>query len=66
MKDDPYKTKNCYFCSYMFMFISIMRWCRNEEAVAARGTNIAGTSRCLYWSPNKDKIVNSIHFLFEE
>lgn len=46
----PFDKKSCYDCKYLKRALS--HWCRNPEAIAARGTSIPGCIKCPYWEPN--------------
>lgn len=53
----PFEKKSCYDCTYCKPAVTL--WCRNEEAVKARGTAIPGVIKCPFWEPDwkyiKDK-----------
>ena len=41
--------KSCFDCFYCQANISW--WCRNKDAIKARGTAIPGVANCPYWKP---------------
>jgi|GEM_PF-5565984 len=46
--------KGCAYCKDCIPIVSW--WCKNEEAIKARGTRIPGIIQCPYFTFDKDKI----------
>ena len=44
----PEEKRSCYDCAYLQSHITW--WCKNKEAIKARGTSIPGVCLCPYWS----------------
>jgi len=51
---DPYEKKSCAECGWLKA--SVTWWCKNPEAVEARGTAIPGIIKCAYWKPDEKYI----------
>ena len=45
-KPDP-KQARCYDCA--FLKCAVSWWCKNEDAIAWRGTSLPGVSQCPFW-----------------
>lgn len=39
----------CYDCKFCIAYISW--WCKNEECVEWRGSNLPGVKNCPFWEP---------------
>ena len=49
-KISPFEKRSCYDCSHLKAALSW--WCRNPDAIKARGTSIPSCIKCPYWSPD--------------
>lgn len=46
---NPFEKRCCSNCKFMVSHVSW--WCKNNEAIKSRGTNIPSVVKCIYWYP---------------
>lgn len=44
---NPYDRKACFDCKFCVGFVNL--WCRNEDAIKVRGTQIPGVMLCPFY-----------------
>ncbi len=57
----PFEKKSCYDCKFLKSYVTV--WCKNKEAIKARGTSIPGCTKCPFWQPNWDWIDKKYHHM---